>query len=69
MARLVKLPQVYQRGAQMTIIENVPIMLCDSCGQSLVTGKTWKAIDEVLAHPAKYGKEQNIFVASLREDV
>ena len=66
-ARLVKLPQVYQRGKQLTVIENVPMMLCDNCGQSYVTSDTWKGIDEVLAHPAKFTKN-NLFQLHLLRD-
>lgn len=64
-ARLVRLPQVYSRGEQMVVIENVPMMLCDSCGQSYISSEVWGAIDRVLACPDRYARQKTVKVAEL----
>ena len=64
-ARQVKLPQVYRKKDKLIVIDNVPMMLCDNCGQSYVNGQTWKAIDLVLAEPRSHTQMQTIEVADL----
>lgn len=62
-ARQVKLPQVYRKQEKLIVIDNVPMMLCDNCGQSYIDGPTWKAIDLVLAEPGSRTQKRSIEVA------
>jgi YgiT-type zinc finger domain-containing protein len=63
-AREVVLPQVYGSGEELIIIEKVPSMLCDSCGQCYINDATMKKVDEVLSNPDKHTKNKIIRVAT-----
>ena len=63
-AHRVALPQVFNQKGELTIIEDVPMMMCDNCGQSYIDLATARQIDEVLESPQKYTKNKSIKVAS-----
>jgi YgiT-type zinc finger domain-containing protein len=64
-ARAVQLPQAYQQGNDLILIENVPMKLCESCGQSYLEGVTLDEISKVLQAPAQYTESQMVKVARL----
>lgn len=63
-AREVFLPQVYPNGEEVIVIENVPSMICDNCGQHYLHDLAWKFVDEVLRHPDKHTKKRTVKVAT-----
>jgi len=46
-ARTVKRPQVLGRGAQMMLVDNVPVIACRNCGESYMTSKTMHRLDDI----------------------
>ena len=63
-ARQVELPQAYRGGDELIVIDKVPALLCDSCGQCYITDATWAMVDEVLRHPEKHTKNKMVKVAT-----
>ncbi len=64
-ARSVTLPQAYQQGNELILIENVPMKICESCGQSYLEGMILDEISKVLKAPALYTEQQLVKVARL----
>lgn len=64
MALLRKWPQAFKRGEETILIENVPTMGCDNCGQTYFDLATARRIDEVLLHPDTNTEKKLISVAS-----
>lgn len=58
----VALPQTYPRHGVLTVFESVPMMLCDSCGQSYLYASTIKTIEQVLGDLPKYTKKKSVNV-------
>jgi len=46
-ARTVKRPQVLGRGAQMILVDNVPVIACRNCGESYMTSETMHRLDGI----------------------
>ena len=46
-ARTVNRPQVLGRGAQMILVDNVPVIACQNCGESYMTGATMHELDSI----------------------
>lgn len=63
-AREVAMAQTYRSGDNLIVIEKVPTMICDSCGQSYLHSPSWKFVNEVLKHPDKHTKERMVKVAT-----
>ena len=54
MAHLAYLPQAYEYGAELILIQHVPTMMCDACGQSYLMGPVLKEIEKALRDPSGY---------------
>jgi uncharacterized protein with PIN domain len=63
-AREVFFPQAYPHGEEMIVIENVPSMICDSCGQHYLMDSAWKFVNEVLKHPDQHTQKRMVKVAT-----
>ncbi len=46
-ARLIHVSRSYGSGAQLLVIENVPIVSCPHCGESYLTASTLRGIDNI----------------------
>jgi len=46
-ARVVRRPQVLGRGARLTLVENVPVMSCQQCGETYLTAETMHELDRI----------------------
>jgi YgiT-type zinc finger domain-containing protein len=57
--------EIFGRGPDAVIIENIPFIECRSCGINYFTPETSHAIDEICAHPKKYAMKQYRAVAQL----
>jgi YgiT-type zinc finger domain-containing protein len=57
-ARQIRRDEIYGRGPQAIIIENVPMIRCDNCGLTYLEPDVIRRIDEICAHPDKYTAQE-----------
>ncbi|MGI8787770.1 MAG: type II toxin-antitoxin system MqsA family antitoxin [Pyrinomonadaceae bacterium] len=53
----------YGKGANLLIIENVPVVVCGSCGESFLTAETLHEIARIKLHRKSFAKKRNVAVA------
>ena len=46
--------EIFGRGINAVIIENIPMIECRHCGITYLSPKTSQMIDEICAHPEKH---------------
>jgi YgiT-type zinc finger domain-containing protein len=49
-ARVVKRTKVFGKGRKMIVIEDVPFISCQNCGQTYITRDVMLALDEIRTH-------------------
>lgn len=54
----------FRSGEELIVIEKVPTMICDNCGQSYFLSPAWKFVNEVLKHPDKHTEKRMVKVAT-----
>ena len=54
----------YGKGANLFVIENVPIVSCPHCGESYLTAETLHAIERLKLHRKAIATERCIAVAT-----
>ena len=54
----------YGKGANLLVIENVPIVVCPHCGESYLTAETLHEIARIKLHRRSFAKLRNVAVAS-----
>ena len=62
-ARLVKRPQVFGRGKNMLLVDNVPVIACKNCGESYMTSSTMHTLDKIRARRPEKEAKRKIGVA------
>jgi len=63
----VKIRQVtrsYGKGADLLIIENVPVVTCLHCGESYLTAETLHEIERIKLHSQNFAKKRSVPVAA-----
>lgn len=45
--RIIHVSKSYGRGENLLVIENVPVISCPHCGESYLTAKTLRAIENI----------------------
>lgn len=53
----------YGKGANLLIIENVPVVVCGNCGESYLTAETLHEIARIKLHRKSFAKKRNVAVA------
>jgi YgiT-type zinc finger domain-containing protein len=53
----------YGKGANLLIIENVPVVTCSNCGESYLTAETLHEIARIKLHRKSFAKERSVAVA------
>lgn len=53
----------YGKGANLLVIENVPVMSCANCGESYLTAETLHEIARIKLHRKSFAKKRNVEVA------
>ena len=61
-ARTVKRPQVLGRGAQMMLVDNVPVIACKNCGESYMTSATMRKLDDIRSKQKEKSTKREIDV-------
>lgn len=54
----------YGRGADLLVIEDVPVLVCTHCGESYLTAETLHAIERIKMHRRSLAKPRSVAVAS-----
>jgi YgiT-type zinc finger domain-containing protein len=54
----------YGKGANLLLIENVPIVSCSNCGESYLTAKTLHEIDRIKRQRNDLAKPKTVDVAA-----
>ncbi len=54
----------YGKGANLLIIENVPIVVCPHCGESYLTAETLHELARIKLHRRSFAKPRPVAVAS-----
>ena len=57
----------YGKGANLLIIENVPVVSCPNCGESYLTADTLHEIERIKVHRKNLAKLKNVAVAEFVE--
>jgi YgiT-type zinc finger domain-containing protein len=53
----------YGKGANLLIIENVPVVVCRNCGESYLTAETLHEIERIKVHRKNLAKLKSVAVA------
>ena len=62
-ARIRRITRSFGRGRSTFLIENVPVVVCTSCGESYLTADTLKEIERVRRHWRELSVERKVPVA------
>ena len=57
--------ELFGHGADAVIIEDIPMMLCQSCGLTYLEPQVSRKIDEICAHPELHASFQPKQVAKM----
>ena len=57
----------YGKGANLLIIENVPVVVCPNCGESYLTAETLHEVERIKMHRKNLAKKRSIAVAEFVE--
>jgi YgiT-type zinc finger domain-containing protein len=56
--------RTYGKGANLLVIENVPVVVCSSCGESYLTAETLHELERIKLHRRSLAKPRSVAVAS-----
>jgi YgiT-type zinc finger domain-containing protein len=59
-----RISRSYGKGANLLVIENVPVVRCPHCGESYLTADTLHEIERIKLHRKTFAKERCIGVAT-----
>lgn len=62
-ARILHVSKSYGKGVDLLVIENVPIVSCPHCGESYLTAKTLREIENIKRNRLNFATERPVPVA------
>jgi YgiT-type zinc finger domain-containing protein len=62
-ARVRYIPRSYGKGADLLVIENVPVISCPNCGESYLAAETLHEIERIKLHRKAFAQERPVSVA------
>jgi YgiT-type zinc finger domain-containing protein len=62
-AEIRSMTRSYGKGANLLIIENVPVVVCPHCGESYLTADTLHEIERIKLHRKNLAKLRSVAVA------
>ena len=63
-AQIKYMTRTYGKGANLLVIENVPVVVCQSCGESYLTAETLHELERIKLLRRSLAKPRSIAVAS-----
>lgn len=64
-ARIIHVSKSYGKGKSLLVIENVPVISCPHCGESYLTAKTLREIENIKNNRTNIAVERPVPVAIL----
>jgi len=62
--RIRKVARTYDKGDNMLIIENIPVISCPHCGESYLTAETLHEIERIKSHRTEFAVQRSVEVAN-----
>ncbi|MDQ3801347.1 MAG: type II toxin-antitoxin system MqsA family antitoxin [Acidobacteriota bacterium] len=62
-ARIIHISRSYGKGADLLVIENVPVISCPHCGESYLTAETLREIENIKRNRTNVAVERVVPVA------
>lgn len=62
-ARIIHVSKSYGKGENLLVIENVPVISCPHCGESYLTAKTLREIENIKTNRTNIAVERPVPVA------
>lgn len=62
--RVRRVAQTYGKGAELLVIEGVPVVSCSHCGESYLTADVLHELEKMKAHRGEVGIERPVEVAT-----
>jgi YgiT-type zinc finger domain-containing protein len=66
-AQLKHVTRTYGKGANLLVIENIPMWSCSSCGESYFTAQTMHEIERIKTLRKSVAKPRSVPVAAFQE--
>jgi len=66
-ARIRHVTRSYGQGAELLVIENIPLVSCPHCGESYLTADTLHEIERIKLHRRNFAEQRNVPVAMFVE--
>ncbi len=66
-ARIRHTTRSYGKGAQLLVIENVPVVSCPHCGESYLTAETLHEIERIKLHRRSIAKRKTVSVVTFAQ--
>jgi YgiT-type zinc finger domain-containing protein len=67
-ARIRYVSRSYGKGADLLVIENIPVVTCPHCGESYLTADTLQEIERIKLHRKNFALERSVPVATYALD-
>ena len=64
-ARVRRVARTYGKGADLLVIENIPVVSCPDCGESYLTAETLHEIERLKLHRKSLAVERSVEVVVL----
>lgn len=59
-----RISRSYGSGANLFVIENVPVVICPHCGESYLTAETLHELERIKLHRRSWAQERSVAVAA-----
>ena len=63
-AQIRRVTRSYGKGADLLVIENVPMVSCPDCGDTYLTAETLHEIERIKLHRQSFAEERSVPVAA-----
>ena len=67
-ARVRGASRTYDKGKNLLVIENIPVVDCPACGESYMTAETLHEIERIKLHRENFAKRRAVQVAVFPSD-
>ena len=59
-----RLTRTFGKGSALLVVENVPVVACQNCGESYMTAETLHEIERIKAHRRSLAKKRSVATVS-----
>jgi YgiT-type zinc finger domain-containing protein len=65
-AQIRHITRTYGKAPNLLVIENVPVVVCPSCGESYLTAETLHELERIKMHRRSLAKRRSVAVATFQ---